>query len=261
MNRLRTGGNARISFFSFQDIITSVTGILILVTLMLSFSVTTAEDAPSEEQRIESARSRLKQIEAENERLQQRRLEAAALPDPAQTRTQVETLKQEQAELEKQREQLQAKLAAARERLEKQATQKEESAAELRGKIAALEPQLEELREKASRAKTNVNVVYIVPDAQARQNPKAPVAMIVSGERLRAQRLNGADVFETQISSAYSLASALARHNPERDFVVFYFRPSGVKWFDAFREMARQRGFEVGYDAVEEQKEVIFSAP
>jgi hypothetical protein len=260
MNRLRTGGNARISFFSFQDIITSVTGILILVTLMLSFSVTTAEDAPSEEQKIQSARVRLEQIEAENERLQQRRLEAATLPDRTQLQAQIEALKREQAEVQKQREQVEATLAAARERVEKQAAQTE-SAAELREKIAKMEPQLDELRQKASRAKTNVNVVYIVPDAQARQNPKAPVAMIVSGERLRAQRLNGSEVFETQITSVDSLGAALARHNPERDFVVFYFRPSGVKWFEQFRELVRQRGFEVGYDAVEEQKEVVFSTP
>ena len=153
-----------------------------------------------------------------------------------------------------------AALAAARERVEKLGDQKE-TTTELREKIAKLEPQLEELRQKAIRAKTNVNVVYIVPDAQARQNPKAPVAIIVSGEKLRAQRLNGAEVFETQISSVDSLGTALARHNPERDFVVFYFRPSGVKWFEQFRELARQRGFEVGYDAVEEQKEVVFSTP
>ena len=254
MNRLRTGGNARISFFSFQDIITSVTGILILVTLMLSFSVTTAEVAPTEEQKVQSARNRLKQIEAENERLQQRRLEAATLPDRTQLQAQIESLKREQAELQRQREQLEAKL-------ERREPQKEKMADELREKIAKLEPQLEELREKASRAKTNVNVVYIVPDAQARQNPKAPVTMIVSGERLRAQRLNGAEVFETQITSAESLATALARYNADRDFVVFYFRPSGVKWFEQFRELVRQRGFEVGYDAVEEQKEVVFSAP
>src|SRR5688572_7433008 len=125
MNRLRTGGNARISFFSFQDIITSVTGILILVTLMLSFSVTTAEDAPSEEQRMQTARVRLGQIEAENERLQQRRLEAATLPDRTQLQAQIEALKREQAEVQKQREQVEATLAAARERVEKQAAQTE----------------------------------------------------------------------------------------------------------------------------------------
>src|SRR5688500_5770443 len=118
MNRLRRGGNARISFFSFQDIITSVTGILILVTLMLSFSVTTAETASTEERQIQSARARLQEIEAENERLQQRRLEAATLPDRAQLQTQIQSLQRDQSELQAQRQQLEATLAAARERLE-----------------------------------------------------------------------------------------------------------------------------------------------
>ena len=35
-SRFRTNIGTRISFFSFQDIITSVTGILILVTLILT---------------------------------------------------------------------------------------------------------------------------------------------------------------------------------------------------------------------------------
>jgi hypothetical protein len=260
MNRLRQGGQARISFFSFQDIITSVTGILILVTLMLSFSVTTAETTSAEEQQLNAARARLSETEAENERLQQRRIEAATLPDPAQLQTQIESLQREQSELQKQVQQSETTLASARERRQKQTAQTQAAAA-LREKINTLEQQLDELREKAARAKSNVNVVYIVPDVETRQNPKTPIAIVVSGDRLRAQRLNGSELQDIQISSADSLDPVLTRHKPDRDFLVFYFRPSGARWFAPFRSMARERGFEVGYDAVEENKQLIFTAP
>ena len=260
MNRLRQGGQARISFFSFQDIITAVTGILILVTLMLSFSITTAEPTAAQDNHLVSVRARLAEIEAENERLQQRRLEAATLPDPTQLQTQIDSLKREQSDLQKQREQTDTTLAAARERLEKQIAQ-QQTTADFKQKLAALQQQLEQLREKAARSKTNVNILYIVPDTETRQSPKTPITIIVSSDRLRAQRLNDPQVREINITSADSLNSILMRHNPERDFLVFYFRPSGVKWFGPFRAMARGRGFEVGYDAIEEQQQPVFTAP
>lgn len=256
MNRLRTGGQARISFFSFQDIITSVTGILILVTLMLSFNVTTAEPVSSEEQKLQAASERLREIEAENERLQQRRREAATLPDQTQLQAQIETLRREQIEVDAQRKQLDATLASARERVAKQPTN---NAAELRDQIEEAEKQLEQLRAKAAQSRTNVNALYIVPDVDARRNEKKAVAIVVSGTQMRAQRLDGSDVFEGQINSPDSLQPILTKHNSERDFLVFYFRPSGAKWFEDFRKLARQGGFEVGYDAVEEQKQLIFS--
>jgi septal ring factor EnvC (AmiA/AmiB activator) len=258
VNRLRTGGQARISFFSFQDIITSVTGILILVTLMLSFNVTTAEPVSSEEQKLQTARERLREVEAENERLQQRRREAATLPDQAQLQAQIESLRREQAEVEAQRKQLEATLTSARERVAKQTATN--SAAELREQIEAAEKRLEELRPKALQSRTNVNAVYIVPDADVRRNEKKAVAIVVSGTQLRAQRLDGSEVFEAAISSPDSLKPILTGHNADRDFLVFYFRPSGAKWFEDFRKLARQGGFEVGYDAVEEQKQIIFSS-
>lgn len=259
MNRLRTGGNARISFFSFQDIIASVTGVLILVTLMLSLNVTTAETRSEEEERLQSARERLARIEAENERLQERRREAAALPDRAQIEAQIETLRREQTEVEAQRKQLEETLASARERIAKQAAVTETSVAELSQQIESAEQQLAEMRPKAAHARTNVNVVYIIPDAEPRRSSKAPVAIMVSGTQLRSQRLNGSEAFEAAVNSAEALQAVLARHNPERDYLIFYFRPSGAKWFEQFRALARQRGFEVGYDAVEEQKELVFS--
>jgi hypothetical protein len=261
VNRLRTGGNARISFFSFQDIITSVTGILILVTLMLSFNVTTAEAPSSEQQQLQSAREHLTQIEAENERLQQRRREAATLPDHTQLQAQIETLRREQTELEAQRQQLEATLASARERIAKQTAVTRTSTADLRQQLQSIEQQLAELRPKATHASANVNVIHIIPDAEARRSPKSPVAIIVSATQLHSERLNGSEVYEAPIDAANSLQPLLARHSPERDYLIFYFRPSGAKWFEQFRALARQRGFEVGYDAVEEQKELIFSAP
>lgn len=258
MSRLRQRGMARISFFSFQDIITSVTGILILVTLMLSFSVQTAE--PSEDQqretRLQTERERLAQIERENEAIQRRRLEAETLPDPTQARATLEAMRKEGRQVS---DQLQRSEAALRE-LQAQA-ERQKPVAELRNELAQVDENLHALQEKLAREKTNSNVVFIIPDAETRRSSKQPVAIVVNETKAAAQRLNGAEARETTLESVESASALLARYNAERDFLVFYFRPSGVKWFDAFRAAARRIGFEMGYDALEENKQIIFNAP
>jgi hypothetical protein len=257
MNRLRQGGGVRISFFSFQDIITSVTGILILVTLMMSFSLKLDEEP--EERRVEkqaqAERERLAAIEQENAAAQKRRIEATTLPDPAQTRVQVESLQREEELLEKQRERSEESLKLSRERIAK--TAQTQTARE---ELAAIEKRVEELRAQLAREKANTNVLLIIPDSEAQRAQKRPVAMVVSGETLKMQRIGG-EAQEISIQSGESLRPSLRRLDPQREFVVFYFRPSGAKWFDAFRNETRLAGIEVGYDAVDEQKEVVFNAP
>jgi len=258
MNRLRQGGGARISFFSFQDIITSVTGILILVTLMMSFSLKLDEEP--EERRVErelrEQRDRLAEVERENEAMQQQRIEATTLPDPAQMRVQVESLRRDEAQIQAQRERSEEALRVLRERLPKT-----EETTQARQELAAMEERVEELRAQLSREKANTNILMIIPDAEAQRAQKRPVAIVVSAETMKTQRIGGGEPLEVPIRSGDSLRPILQRFDPAREFVVFYFRPSGAKWFDAFREETRRAGFEVGYDAVEEQKEIVFNAP
>jgi hypothetical protein len=257
MNRLRQGGGVRISFFSFQDIITSVTGILILVTLMLSFSLKMDEEPEEKrvQKQLQEERDRLAAVERENATAQQRRIEATTLPDPAQTQTQVESLRREEELLKKQRERSEESLKLLRERIAKSAPTDA-----TRQELASLEKRIEDLRAQLAKEKANTNVLLLIPDPDAERAQKRPVAMIVSWETLKTQRIGG-EAQETSIRSGESLRPILGRFDPAREFVVFYFRPSGAKWFDAFRDEARRAGFEVGYDAVEENKEIVFNSP
>jgi hypothetical protein len=257
MNRLRQGNTARISFFSFQDIITSVTGILILVTLMLSFSMQTTESTEAQpESRLRAERERLREIEQQNQTLQQWRIEASTLPDASQLQTQLAALRRETEQLDAQRKQSETTLQSLRER-----AAKSPNITELRAEIKNLDARIQDLQSKIAHERTNQNVLYIVPDADAQRAKKKPAIFVVSGNELRAQRLDGSEMRSYPIAFRESLAPALRHFKPEQDFIVFYFRPSGAKWFDAFRDTARAAGFEVGYDALEEDKEIIFNAP
>jgi hypothetical protein len=80
-NRLRSS-SARVSFFAFQDMITTVTGVLLLITLLLTLYLNTPPVLPAEQIRnamrdqLEQARATL---EANLAQLRQCQLQAAAL--------------------------------------------------------------------------------------------------------------------------------------------------------------------------------------
>jgi hypothetical protein len=80
-NRLRSS-SAKVSFFAFLDMITTVTGVLLLITLLLTFYLNDPQPNPAEtarntvRDRLEQARSKLAANEAE---LRQNQLQAIAL--------------------------------------------------------------------------------------------------------------------------------------------------------------------------------------
>jgi hypothetical protein len=241
MSRLRNGGRGHVSFFSFQDIITSVTGILILVTLIMTFSLRTGDAEQSPEVQLQKETQRLREIEQQNEQLQQRRIEAAKLPDATVIESQVEALRREQQQAEEQRKKSESTTESLKSRLGQSKT-----VAQLKEESAMLAEKLRGLQDKLAAERTNQSVVLVLPEAERLRTQKQPMVVVVGDVRAGAQRLNGAEKHDIAIDSASSLGPLLTRLNPQRDLVVFYFRPSGAKWLGPSRDAARRAGFEVG---------------
>jgi hypothetical protein len=80
-NRLRSS-SAKVSFFAFLDMITTVTGVLLLITLLLTFYLNDPQPNPAEAAR-NTVRDQLAQarakLAANEEELRQRQLQAVAL--------------------------------------------------------------------------------------------------------------------------------------------------------------------------------------
>ena len=257
MNRLRQGNNLRISFFAFQDIITSVTGILILVALILSFSLRLEADPEAErgEADLKKQKETLAALERENTRLQQARITASSVTAP-EIRVRIERLRREEEQARINLARSQTELQAASEHAERTT-----NAVQLRSEVASLEQNIQELQTRLQNEKTNTNRLMIIPSDEALRSQKRPVMIVVNEKTIHLQPLGQQAGMEVQITDRSSLRDALRRHNSGKEFIVFYFRPSGAKWFDAFRDEARKSGFEVGYDAVEEEKEIVFATP
>ena len=104
------------------------------------------------------------------------------------------------------------------------------------------------------------NQLWVIPDRSA--SSKEPVLAVISQNQAILQRfdnpeqqiLNGSKVTD-------GFAEALKNYSSLNQYIVFYFKPSGADHFKQLTREARDAGFEIGYDAINEDVAVNFKTP
>ena len=274
-SRLRRESSAPISFFAFLDIITAVTGILILVTLILAtdiggYAPMQAGDSQGDEALNTLLRSQAR-VEAENARM--RRIVATAASAPA-----VMELTEEAAALRVDVAKLESRTAATAARtLARLAEQKQEASAigvdSLREKLAAqraalaqttlnndqlrtlilgLNPLLQSASNQLAKAQSLHGQSWLRPDDG--RNGKQPRVVVVSDQGAVFTPLDSQQSPQSwPARSAEKEFTAFCRGcDSSSQYIVFLIRPSGVRLFNELIEIARKRELDVGYVAVAE---------
>ncbi len=285
-SRLRSLGSTRISFFAFQDIITSVSGILILITLILSTDLEQpqegrAVDADPELQRklMEIlVQQRITDIEIED--LQRILSEAETAPSIEKLTADITQL---QTELERERrgkdavsiqltdkdsanEALDHRLGLTKLKVKLESTRQETASVErefqkVRTQTADLEGKLRAAEEKLQRLRIREGKVWMIPDRESTR--KRAILATVGGNGVRLQQFDRPEELkEFPSKSAEDDFEAYLNGIQAKDaYIVFLIRPSGISVFKDLVEIARKRGFDVGFDALEENREVLFQPP
>jgi len=185
-NRLRSS-SAKVSFFAFLDMITTVTGVLLLITLLLTFYLNDPQPNPAESARntvrdqLEQARAKLEADEAE---LRQRQLQAVNL----------------------------------------------------------------------------TNRIFVVPEPD--RSGKQPVLVVLSdtnGLCTRLGQTNSVEFLRRPDNADFS--RLLDNWDPAQERLVFYIRPSAIDHFEGCKQVATGRGFSIGYDAAEEDRQYVLATP
>jgi hypothetical protein len=279
-SRLRSSIGTRVSFFAFQDIITSVTGILILVTLILALYVNESTPVSSEQQELkQKLAASLRELQTVSAQVAQRQTNLAALastPDPARLHEDIRQLQDQltaqsnrMSALEKNQAEQQAAAAVKAEKLG--LTDLRERAGTVRAQIesqqitnaaliqtvAETERQQKELKEKIEKSEREV---WILPGPPT---GKQPVYVVVSSTKITCDRANqpGAHREFAGARAVADFTAGLRQWARNTDYFLFYVRPSGINVFKRCSDAAKTAGFQIGYDAVEEDKQVIFSSP
>lgn len=184
-NKLRSS-SGKVSFFAFLDMITTVTGCLLLITLLLTFSIKPDSSA------AETARNAV----------------------------------------QNQLEQAQAKLQANE----------------------------QELRRRQLQAVALTNRIFVVPEAD--RSGKQPVLVVLSATNGWCTELGQTNAVEFIAQPDNTdFRRVLDKWDPARQRLVFYIRPSAVALFTTCRELASERGFSIGYDAAEEDRQYLLATP
>lgn len=271
-NRFHRSAAGTVSFFAFQDIITAVTGILVIITVLLSLSLpeTTddaAMDASAEttalREKLESLLRRIADLrntseatlanpQASPRALQMEvdllETELAELNALASAQAKTEPAKAGASELDRSmasdlaleeadRRRLAAKLQKLRDAATAAAASRQQADAEVRQLEASL------LAEMDRRA----NLVLVRDNSRT---SKEPLVAVISSAGAAVHRFDEGTAAPLRDAAAFR--SALEGFSPLDHYFVFYAKPSGVAQIESYLEAARSNGFEVGYDAIPE---------
>ena len=256
-----------ISLFSFQDIITAVTGVLILLTLLLTLqlidakeldgtydSASLAEELKSVIADAESRRDSLKsQLQRTNETLR----------DAGETSPQI--LSAEIAELNAKRENLSREIAS--EKLEQKQMERRLRDAEAesfeaerdRKKLGQLRRATSELKQEVESLQTQDRVFYAFPRGDVRDGWLVEVAgkyvaVAQFGRTAPPRYFRG-----FRARRARSFMRWVEELNGGNEYFLFVIRPSGVEVFDLLEERIRTSGRAYGFDLIDERKILLDS--
>lgn len=244
-----------ITLFSFQDIITSVTGVMLLVTLMMVLELirrpqqaeaTTAPPEPTQDVRQELAEA-MRQLddlkrrqESGAELLKQLAQSPIGQANAKDLKKAVDRLAADLANLDSQKREA--------ERRERETQRKAGQQQIARSEVVELEARARQLAEALDRAKKQNRIVYNpTPGAT-----KAAWLIEISENRLlvaRAGQPGQPLIFENAQYLADFHAWVRSRDR-QREYFVLLIKPAGIKSFLLVQGELRRQGFDMGFDLV-----------
>ena len=259
-------GAGSVSFFAFQDVITSVTGVVIVIALLLALQIdkipdpgkATAAGTPAgvstDAETPLASSDELERVEAE---LAEAQRKLAALQAEARSGQTPEEVAAEISELEKRIARRLAKKSRSEEILKSAKLDPQDNAKA--AKVAVLQHQIEEIRKKlesiapenrklAARLReleTSVKQAEAkLLEAQQKQRQlvlipelsdttKEAVIVDVGGDSLVVKRFDRAG--EQRLAGGWALTRYCTKLKPSEHYFVFFVRPSGISRFEELR--------------------------
>ncbi|MEN3940079.1 hypothetical protein WJU23_02215 [Prosthecobacter sp. SYSU 5D2] len=259
-------------FFAFQDIITGTTGFLIMIAVFLALNLddsptlSTEGDAPDlRESELADLAARIAVLKEEVKGLQ-----TAPVEDEASLQRSIEALKASilrltsatpsseeetstkfdlEAKIERQ------KLLTKIENLKRSQAESTRRVADAAVQLAAAEQLEKDAQAQLIQTRERRNVMKVLPERS--DTGKEPVIVMVKQVPWLIQRFDRGDVH-----TAYSIQDLLANLkplSPQTHYLVFFFKPSGAAHFESITNRARQAGYEIGYDLIQEGTEIELS--
>lgn len=269
MGSRRRSSAPPISLFSFQDIITSVSGVLIFLTLIMTLELLQRQkDSPPQKTReivedmsqaIATANDEIRVLEAKlakqsaetNQRVRQ---------NPTELRSQKAIVGAEVRQVGTELDRIQQELQRARERAQQaQKVEPQEKAEKVR--VEEIAKQTRAIEAKLAELRSKNQLLYATPSG----TNKVAWLMEVTGEHLliaRADHPKAEVVIEdASLEERLERADEWARKlDTKQNYVVLIIKPSGIEQHPKLLDALEQTRISIGFDLVEENQTVIEQA-
>lgn len=279
--RRRRAEEPPLSLFSFQDIITCVTGILILVTLLMTLDISDrAEEAVRQSgevstRQLQEMRAGVSALKAELEELD--RLAPRSAIEPLEvSESRVRQVEASVREWQRVRDTLAVDVSVAEAESRRQQAQAEVNAMNA---VEATQAREREVRERARKARESAaneqrraeEVLKGIVDSplfvvRGERGGRSPVVVDVGLLRVSATRIkeDGTTergvVFEG-ISAEAEFRVWASRRDRASEYFVLMVRPGGVATYQSLVEWIRDEGFSVGTELVPDDLGVLPPSP
>lgn len=274
-----------ISLFSFQDVIMSVVGIVILITLLLILKLIT-QNPPSPPAATISAQELQEQIKSLNEELQeiqneitqqhQTKLESVITP---QTKIQIDSLlattkrlNAECAELDKEIQNEKHRTEILRNNLKLKSTlDTEDQIKQLKEQLAKLKVDNDKLSEQEKKLQETAD--ELISKNQKLKNEITAAALQQINVTIQKKQdksaflciygQNGLTILPTDTSLPQNFTSQsefyqwVDSRNNSTEYFVIYFRPSRFGRYKEILDRIKAKGFDVGYQVIGETTNLI----
>jgi hypothetical protein len=255
------------SLFAFQDIITSVTGVMVLVTLMLVLDfLDKVEGAPQHQshQVIDEIRSTLSKVMLEVETLEATRQshenvsDELAILDPKTLSSRFRSVSDVNSTLQKELQQALSLQQSAEESLKAWRVRSEDSVAtseEMTALQQRMQSRLQEIEKnqvKINRLKSSNRVLFSVPQ----RGGEKPWLVQVEPHQIRVAEMGPSvppKIFETE--AAFS--SWLSARDPRNEYLVVLVTPESIDRYDLIANSLFERRFPYGVNLLRSGQSAI----
>lgn len=253
----RKGHSVPFSLFAFQDIITSVTGIILLITMMMAVELVQnmqrAASAPQEQKAPAVERTVRRAIEENSQeivRLERLLEETTTIRfDADALRRRLANLSAATAELETQTTRIEATQKDIDQRRAELTVQSKELSPEA---IDVLVQQQREVAQQIEAMRQSNRVIFNRPDGAA----KSPWLVELNADRILAAEMGVRRPPQTFPSAAEFLTWVGGRNSGAIYFVILV-KPDSIEIFETLRQELQDRQFEVGYDLLRADQTAI----
>jgi DNA repair exonuclease SbcCD ATPase subunit len=254
----RKNNSTPLSLFSFQDMITGLCGIMILLVLIMVLDLVEARSNAKPSSNTVKEEVDLQALQKEVDELQkkylsnQQALSSVVVQTNRNDLTEITVMTKNLTDQEKQILGLKSQVELLKSQLADRKKEKNESDRKLR--------EMEEIRKQleAAIAKTSENDLTIIPE---RGYNKMPIYVDCSGKTVKVHfPVQKKETILIDISNAAARLAQLAQStDKEANYFVLLIRPSSLGYAFKLEPVLESVGFKVGRDPIPEQKVLKFA--